>query len=91
MADCHVACGITAIFAGTLNSRNKNIWQNKSPVTDEAINAVRDYMRSELKDGEVKRMYEWTLKKGGKVRLSLEIVKDEHGTDGQRAGEVEHG
>lgn len=84
MADYHVGCGITGIFAGTLNSRNKNLWQNKSSVTDEAIDAVRDYMRSELKDGETKRAYEWTLKKGGKVRLILEVEKDasqegEHG------------
>lgn len=78
MADYHVGCGITGIFAGTLNSRNKNLWQNKSSVTDEAIDAVRDYMRSELKDGEIKRAYEWTLKKGGKVRLILEVADADH-------------
>ena len=76
MPEYHVGCGIAGIYAGTLNNRNKNIWQNKSMVTDEAIDAVRDYMKSELKEGEVKRTYEWTLKKGGKVRLTLEIVND---------------
>jgi hypothetical protein len=86
MADYHVGCGIAGIYAGTLNSRNKNLWQNKSLVTDEAVDAVRDYMRSELRGGEIKRAYEWTLKKGGKVRLVLEVVNDEKRTDGERAG-----
>ena len=39
MADYHVGCGITGIFAGTLNKTN-TMWVNKSDVTDEAIKAV---------------------------------------------------
>lgn len=39
MANYHVGCGITGIFAGTLNKTN-TMWVNKSDVTDEAINAV---------------------------------------------------
>ena len=42
MVDYHVGCGITAIFAGTLNKK-KNIWINKSDVTDEAFKAVAQY------------------------------------------------
>ena len=42
MAEYHVGCGITAIYAGTLN-KNKTIWVNKSNVTDEAFNAVAQY------------------------------------------------
>ena len=42
MAEYHVGCGITAIYAGTLN-KNKNMWINKSDVTDEAFNAVAQY------------------------------------------------
>ena len=42
MADYHVGCGITAIFAGTLNKKG-NMWTHKSVVTDEAFNAVAQY------------------------------------------------
>jgi len=43
MAEYHVGCGITGIFAGTLNKRG-NMWVNKSDVTDEAISAVAQYL-----------------------------------------------
>lgn len=42
MAEYHVGCGITAIFAGTLN-KTKDRWINKSDVTDEAFKAVAQY------------------------------------------------
>lgn len=42
MAEYHVGCGITAIYAGTLN-KNKTMWVNKSNVTDEAFSAVAQY------------------------------------------------
>jgi len=42
MAEYHVGCGITAIYAGTLN-KNKTMWVNKSDVTDEAFDAVAQY------------------------------------------------
>lgn len=45
----HVGCGAFAIYAGTLNSRNKNLWQNKSEVTDEAVSAVAQYLLQENK------------------------------------------
>ena len=31
MAEYHVGCGAFAIYAGTLNAKNKNLWQNKCP------------------------------------------------------------
>ena len=43
MANYHVGCGITGIFAGTLNKTNTK-WVNKSNVTDEAINAVAQFL-----------------------------------------------
>lgn len=49
MAEYHVGCGAFAIYAGTLNSRNKNLWQNKSEVTDEAVSAVAQYLLQEDK------------------------------------------
>ena len=49
MAEYHVGCGMFAIYAGTLNSKNKNLWQNKSEVTDEATSAVAQYLLQENK------------------------------------------
>ena len=43
MADYHVGCGITGIFAGTLNKKG-DTWVNKSDVTDEAIVAVAQFL-----------------------------------------------
>lgn len=43
MANYHVGCGITGIFAGTLN-KTGNMWNNKSDVTDEAIRSVAQYL-----------------------------------------------
>ena len=49
MAEYHVGCGVSAIYAGKLNSRNKSIWQDKSEVTDEATSAVAQYLLQEHK------------------------------------------
>ena len=49
MAEYHVGCGAFGIYAGTLNSRNKTLWQNKSDVTNEAITAVAQYLVQENK------------------------------------------
>ena len=67
-----------AIYAGTLNSRNKNLWQNKTECTDEALCAVRDYMVQELLGGidchkATSSGYEWTLKDGRTVELRVTI------------------
>lgn len=48
MADYHVGYGAFGIYAGTLNRKNKNLWQSKTECTDEAINAVRDWMINDL-------------------------------------------
>lgn len=42
MTQYHVGCGITAIYAGTLNKKG-DMWLNKSVVTDEAFSAVAQY------------------------------------------------
>ena len=42
MAEYHVGCGITSIFAGTLNKKS-DMWVKKSDVTDEAIKAVAQF------------------------------------------------
>ena len=43
MANYHVGCGITAIYAGTLNKKG-DMWVNKSDVTEEACSAVAQYL-----------------------------------------------
>ncbi len=81
MAEYHVGAGVFGIYAGTLN-KAKTMWQNKTECTDEAINAVRDYMVGELLGGlqctKAKQSgYEWTLKDGRIVKLLVEIIEDE--------------
>ena len=49
MAEYHVGCGAFGIYAGTLNSKNKTLWQNKSDVTHEAVSAVAQYLLQEDK------------------------------------------
>ena len=49
MAEYHVGCGAFGIYAGTLNSKNKSLWQNKSYVTHEAVSAVAQYLLQEDK------------------------------------------
>ena len=82
MAEYHVGCGAFAIYAGTLNAKNKSMWQNKTECTDEAIGAVRDYMVSECLGGfDCKKGttggYEWTLKDGRIVELRVTIKENE--------------
>ena len=80
MAEYHVGCGAFAIYAGTLNPKNKSLWKNKSECTDEAINAVRDYMIYELLGGlkcskASTSGYEWTLQNGQKIELRISIYE----------------
>ena len=77
MAEYHVGCGITGIFAGTLKKNGKE-WLNKSMVTDEAIGAVVDWLY--LERGDKKRHgYEWKMKNGNTIKLILEVEEGEDG------------
>nr|DAH36706.1 MAG TPA: hypothetical protein [Caudoviricetes sp.] len=77
MAAYHVGCGAFAIYAGTLNSKDKHLWQNKTECTDEALGAVRDYMVQECLGGlhgdKLTGGYEWDLKDGRIVELRVTI------------------
>jgi hypothetical protein len=42
MADYHVGCGLSAIYAGTI--LKPGLWKNKTPVTDEAVSAVAQWL-----------------------------------------------
>lgn len=46
MTEYHVGCGAFGIYAGTLN-KNKTMWKNKSNVTNEALDAVAQYLLQE--------------------------------------------
>lgn len=67
----HIGCGIAAIYAGVL--KNKDEWKEKSDCTDEAIEAVRDYMVDNLLIGTKSNGYEWKLKDGRTVELRITI------------------
>ena len=86
MSEYHVGCGTFAIYAGTLNSKNKNLWQNKTECTDEALCAVRDYLVQEclggLRGSKSSGGYEWTLKDGRVVKM---LVSIENGGDSDEA------
>ena len=64
--------------AGTLNAKNKNLWQSKTECTDEVIDSIRDYMVQELLGGfdcrkAVSCEYEWTFTDGRVVELRIAI------------------
>lgn len=44
MAQYHVGCGLSAIYAGTIIK--PGVWKTKSPVTDEAIGAAAQFLLS---------------------------------------------
>lgn len=73
MAEYHVGSGICGIYAGTINKKGDK-WVNKSDVTDEAICAVRDYLKNEA-DMNKKELwgYEWDTKDGKTVELLIKI------------------
>ena len=80
MVNYHVGCGIAGIYAGTVK-KNGMEWLNKSQVTDEAIEAVRDWLYGKfIKDGKTEGGYQWKRKDGRTVSL---IVKVEGETDGK--------
>lgn len=82
MTEYHVGCGAFAIYAGTLNSKNKSLWQNKTECTDEALCAVRDYMAQECLGGlrcteSNSGGYGWLLKDGRIVELRVTIKESD--------------
>lgn len=80
MPEYHVGAGIFGIYAGTLmppKEGETTMWRNKSDVTDEAINAVRDYMLDNCikeKEGKTEGGYKWERKDGKTVVLMIKVV-----------------
>ena len=76
MAEYHVGAGCFGIYAGTL--KNKEEWKDKTECTDEAIEAVRNYMVDECLGGldclkSNTGGYSWKLKDGRTVELRVSI------------------
>ena len=69
MSEYHVGCGITGIFAGTLNKKD-HMWLHKSDVTNEAFSAVAQY----CVDHDVAMNFNMNGK-----RYKLEVVEIEQG------------
>lgn len=74
MSEYHVGAGFFGIYCGKLN-KDGTKWTSKTECTDEAIEAVRDYLKLEA-DSQRSNEYgfEWTTKDGKKVRLLLEVT-----------------
>lgn len=77
MAEYHVGCGIAGIYCGTVK-KNGEEWLNKNECTEEATNAVRDWMCSEfLRDGKTSGGWEWTKKDGTVIQMNIRSIKKE--------------
>jgi hypothetical protein len=67
-----VGVGLFGIYAGVL--KNENEWKDKTQCTDQALEAVRDYLYDEfIKDGETSGGYEWKRKDGKVVELRVTV------------------
>lgn len=78
MAEYHVGSGMFGIYAGTLNPK-KQTWRQKTECTDEAVEAVRDWMVLDCLGGfECKKAktggYTWKTKDGRTVELRISIL-----------------
>ena len=69
----HVGCGLTGIYAGTLNPFYNNEWQSKSKVTDEAIKAVATWMFIHIPEGETSYACAMKTYNGKYIRLKVEV------------------
>lgn len=75
MAEYHVGCGAFGIYAGTLEPRNKNLWRNKSEVTEEAVAAVVQYYKQELEIKGKKEFHtQYEFRDGTYVDLDISIA-----------------
>lgn len=85
MAEYHIGHGLSGIYAGTLKpNKNPNKpleWKDKTLVTEEAIETVRDWMIFDCLGGPdcskgAQGGYAWTLKDGRAVKLLVSIEKE---------------
>ena len=76
MAEYHVGCGISGIYAGTVK-KNGTEWKNKSCVTDEAVDAVRDWFVSNINERTGSYGFSWKFKDGRTLKLIAKIEEGE--------------
>lgn len=73
MPEYHVNCGLDEIYAGVLK-KNSTEWRTKSPVTEEAIEAVRNYLFMKIKNND-SFSYSWDLNSNSTIELLVKITK----------------
>ena len=77
MAEYHVGCGMIGIYAGTVKANGKE-WKDKTRVTDEAVEAVRDWLVSKAEEEKQGFYgYAWDTKDGKTVILKVTIKNKE--------------
>lgn len=85
MAEYHVGCGMSGIYAGTMKKGKKDEWRTKSDVTDEAIQAVANWMYYQVQENDKSFGYAWKTKHGKVLSLicTIEDVNEDkkEGTD----------
>lgn len=76
MSEYHVSCGMFGIYAGTIK-KNGTEWKDKTCVTDEAIEAVRDWLVAKAKEEKQGFFgYSWKTKDGKLVVLKATIKEE---------------
>jgi len=74
MADYHVGCGIAGIYAGVLR-KNGHEWKDKTCVTEEALEAVRDWLLEEKRPEDERYGYCWRKPDGEEVWLTVTVKR----------------
>lgn len=72
MAEYHVGCGAFAIYAGTVKANGKE-WKDKTRVTDEAVEAVRDWLVSKAEEEKTRILW---LRLGYQRRKDCDLESD---------------
>lgn len=73
---CQTSDLTNTIYIGRVNKKEDN-WLEKEDRTDEVLEAVRNHLYQNLKDGETKTCYSWKRKDGKIVKLMLEVCDEE--------------
>lgn len=90
MPDYHVGCGAFGIYAGTLEPRNKNMWRNKSAVTDEAILSVVQYFKQELQCKQKTKFHtQYSFTDGTLLDFDIHISEKREDEAGKKKGGAE--
>ena len=65
---------MSGIYAGTISK--PGVWKTKSPVTDEALRAVAEYMMGRIENGHEAYEITWTNRTTGKkIVLTCKVIE----------------